>query len=112
MILLQVNFVGVTVSKLECDTPRAVHMNRVAHRLKAPQRMELRSSEVHVLRTPGLIKTVQQTQDAAFQAPVDPTRMTLAPKLGQGFMLEGLDHPANVVEPMTSVNNSKTLDAR
>jgi hypothetical protein len=104
MILLQVNFVGVTVSKLECDTPRAVHMDRVARRFKTPQRMELRSSEVHVLCTPGLIETVQQTQDAAFQAPVDPTRPTFAPKLTQGLMLEGPNHPANVVEPMTSVN--------
>jgi hypothetical protein len=104
MILLQVNFVGMTVSKLECDTPRAVHMDRVAHRFKASQRMKLRSSEVHVLCTPGLVETIQQTQDPAFQAPVDPTRPTFAPKLSQGFMLEGPNQAANVVEPTTGVN--------
>ncbi len=84
----------MTFSKLECDTPRAVHMNRVAGRFKASQRMELRSSEVHVLYTPGMVETVQQTQDAAFQAPVDPARPTFAPKLSQGFMLEGPNHAA------------------
>lgn len=104
MILLQVNFVSVTVSKLECDTPRSVHMDRVAGRFKAPQRMELRSRKVHVLRTAGLIETVQQTQNATFQAPVDPTRPTFAPKLSQGFMLEGPNHLANVIESMTYVN--------
>jgi hypothetical protein len=66
--------------------------------------MELRSSEVHVLCASGLIETVQQTQDAAFQAPVDPTGSTFAPKLGQGFVLEGADHSANVVYLATGVN--------
>lgn len=94
----------MTVSELECDTPRPVYMDSIARRLKTPQRMELRPSEVHVLGTPGLIETVQQAKDAILQASVNPTRPTFAPKLGQGFMLEGPYHTANVVETATSVN--------
>ena len=104
MILLQVNFVGMTISELECNAPRTVHMNCVAGRFKTPQRVELRSGVVHVRCAPGLIEPVQQTQDAAFQAPVDPARPAFAPQLSQGFMLEGPDHLINVVELMTSVN--------
>ena len=111
MILLQVNFVSVTVGKLECDTPRAVHMDRVAGRLKAPQRMELRSGVIHVRSIPGLIESVQQTQDSAFQAPINSTRSTFAPKLGQGFMLEGSDHAGDVVNTRTNVNKSKTRES-
>ena len=83
-------------------------MNRIARRLKASQRMELRSSEVHVPRIPGLIETIQQAKDAILEALVDSTRPTLAPKLSQRFMPEGLYHPDTVVETTTSVNYSET----
>ena len=58
MILLQINLVGMAVSKLECKAPRTIHMNRVACRLKALQRMKLRTGEVHVLWLQGLIEPV------------------------------------------------------
>jgi hypothetical protein len=66
--------------------------------------MELRPSEVHILRTPCLMETVQQAQNAILQALVDPTRPPLIPKPSQGFILEGPYHPADVVETTTSVN--------
>ena len=104
MILLQINLIGVTVSKLECDAPRPIHMDRIARRPEAPQRMELRASEAHVLRTHSLIETVEQTQDAIEPAMVDPARPALAPQLGQAFMPERLYHPVNVIEMKTTVN--------
>jgi len=76
--------------------------------------MELRPSEVHVPRIPGLVETIQQAKDAILEPSVDPTHPTFAPKFGQRFMLEGLYHLYTVVETTTSVNYSETpaIDSR
>lgn len=79
-------------------------MDRIARRLEAPQRMELRASEAHVLRKHSLIETVQQPKDAILQASVDPARPALAPQFGQASMPKRLYHPANVIEMKTTVN--------
>jgi len=65
MVLLQINLIGMTVSKLEGDTPWPIHMDSVTCWLEAPQGMELRAREIHVLGPHSLIETVQQAQDAA-----------------------------------------------
>jgi len=90
MILLQVNFIGVTVSKFEGDTPWPVHVDRIARRFEASQLMEPRPGEVHVLWTPDLIEAVQQAKDASLQARIDPARPAFFPKLGQRFVLKVL----------------------
>ena len=72
-------------------------MDRVARRPEALQRMELCASKVHILRTPGLIETIQQAQNATLQTLVDPARPALAPKLGHDLMLKGPYHFANVI---------------
>ena len=79
-------------------------MNGVARRLEAPQRMELRASEVHVLWSAGLIETVQQTQDATLQALIDPASLAITPQIRQRLVLERLYHPGNVINSTTIVN--------
>lgn len=79
MVLLEINLVGVTVGKLESNTPWTVYMNGVACRPERLQSMKLRTSEVHIVRLFGLIETVQQAQDPALQALVDPASPAIAP---------------------------------
>lgn len=91
VILLEVQHVGVAIAELEGDAPRSVHMDRVAGRVVASQRVKVEAGQVHVLRHGSGIEGVQAPQDAAVHPRVDP-RPAGFPEGLQLLVRKGLDH--------------------
>ncbi|CAI2936259.1 protein of unknown function [Aminobacter niigataensis] len=64
MVLLEIDAGGVCAVEFECDAPRAVHMDGVARRVEAFQRVEVKTRQVHVFRLLGHVQTVKPNQNA------------------------------------------------
>jgi hypothetical protein len=64
VILLEINAPGVAVSKLECDAPRPIDVDRIARRLEASQGMKIKAGNVHFSRPDDDIQVIEATQDA------------------------------------------------
>lgn len=91
MVLLEVQHMRVAVTELEGDAPRAVHMDRVAGRCVASQRVEVEAGQIHVLGHRGRVEDVQTTQDATVHSRIEP-RFPRFPEGLQLLVRKALDH--------------------
>ena len=48
MILFEVDAVGITLGEFEGDAPRSIDVNAVARGAEAPERVEIKSRNIHV----------------------------------------------------------------
>jgi hypothetical protein len=91
VILLEVHTASVTVFEFKRDAPWSVDMDRIAGWSKAPQRMKIKTWEVHFLRPHDDIQTVKPPQNAPMHFGIDFTGPPKLPKLGKTLAFEALD---------------------
>ena len=65
MILFKVNAQRIALDEFKRKAPWPVHMNRVADRIKTAQGMEIKSRQIHLLRTGTGIQPVEPEQNPA-----------------------------------------------
>ena len=88
VVLLEIDLNGVATLKFKRDAPGTVHVDRIAHRLEAFERVEIESRNMHFLRPEGCVEAVKSGQDALVQPGVDPCGAALGPEVGEGFAFE------------------------
>jgi hypothetical protein len=71
MILLEVETHRVAIFELESDAPRTIDVDRVSGRTMAMQDMKIEAWNVHVLRPPGPIESVQTPEGSSMHPGVD-----------------------------------------
>lgn len=59
MILFKVNAKRIALKKFKRDAPWSIHMNRVAHGVKATQGMKIKPRQIHFLRAGTGIQPVE-----------------------------------------------------
>ncbi len=64
MVLLKIDPFSVTFTEFECDAPRAVDVNRIPNGVKAFQRMEVETGDVHFFRDLGDVQTIKAHQNS------------------------------------------------
>lgn len=72
MILLKVNAKCIALDEFKRKAPRPIHLNRVADRIKTAQGMEIKSRQIHLLRTGTGIQPVEPQQNPAMEPFVNP----------------------------------------
>src|SRR5712691_5880223 len=92
VILFEVDPAGVAVLEFKRDAPRPIHVDRIARRPEASQRMKIKTGDVHFLRRCSGIEAIQTTKDARMHLRVDLRRSSLLPKLGESLAPEASDH--------------------
>ena len=91
MILFEVDAVGITLGEFEGDAPRSIDVNAVARGAEAPERVEIKSRNIHVGWPLCCIQRVEAFKDASVESFVDPAPSAL-PKYCQFLVAEGPDH--------------------
>jgi hypothetical protein len=92
VVLLEVDTQGIAFFEFECDTPRPIHVDRVARWLEASQRMKIETRRIHLIGPYRNIKTVESGEDTLMHLAVDPCSSALFPKLGKALAFGRSDH--------------------
>jgi hypothetical protein len=93
VILLEIDPESVAMIEFEGDALRSIHVNRVACRPEALQRMKIEAREVHFLGSCSSIQPVQSAKDAFMQPDVDLRGSAALPQIGERLAPEAFDHP-------------------
>ena len=80
MILLEIDALSVAVLELECNRPRAVHVDRVSLRIESLKTVEVEAWQVQIFSHQGSIQRVETPKNALLQPRID-LRTIAVPKV-------------------------------
>lgn len=92
MILLKIDSLRISVREPKGDAPGTTDMDGVTNWRKTLQRMKVEARDVHFVRRFGDVQSVKTSQNACMQSRVDPSCSSSGPQVGEGLVLERLDH--------------------
>ena len=92
VILFEIDVEGVTSFEFESDAPRSVHMDRVASRIEARQRVKVVSRHVYLGDLDRFIDRIKTDAYALVHSLIDFGSLSSLEKIGQRLALERLDH--------------------
>jgi hypothetical protein len=94
VVLFEIDVEGVASFEFESDAPRSVHMDRVANRIKAGQRVKVVSRHVYLGNLDRFIDHIKTNPYAPMHSLIDFGGLPGLEKLGQRLALERPDHTA------------------
>src|SRR5882762_4963948 len=92
VVLFEIDVEGVTSLEFESDAPRSVHMDRVASRIEARQRVKVVSRHVYLGDLDRFIDRIKTNAYAPVHSLIDFGGLPGLEKIGQRLALERLDH--------------------
>jgi hypothetical protein len=94
VVLFEIDVEGVTSLEFESDAPGSVHMDRVASRVEARQRVKVVSRHVYLGGLDRFIDSIKTNAYALAHSLIDFGGLPCLKKIGQRLALERLDHAA------------------
>jgi hypothetical protein len=92
VVLFEIDVESVSPFEFESDAPRSVHMDRVANRIEAGQRMKVVSRHIYLGDLDRFIDRIKTNPYALVHSLIDFRGLSGLKKIGQRLAPERLDH--------------------